>query len=244
MAKLTKLLKMKVYVPKHPDTIQTTASDEIDIKELKRLGKTHNLVFSPEGTKVVGLMVRRPDIAGMVKRRDVFLAIDSLAITKLGIIAYRGGESFDDAARKRMNLNWDSCLIWAGMDVKTKSDKVLGRISDISFSPITGQVTYFYISDGAVADSLVGMIKISPDLVIGHKSGYMIVSDEASSLKLSGGLAQTAGQASAKAKAKGRQAGKKASEAVGAGSFKLGRQIGRTRNAFSAFAEEFEKNSK
>ena len=33
----------------------------------KRVGKVHNLVFSPDGKRVVGLMVKRPDIAGMVK---------------------------------------------------------------------------------------------------------------------------------------------------------------------------------
>ena len=57
----------------------------------KRVGKVHNLVFSPDGKRVVGLMVKRPDIAGMVKRDDVFLALDSMGVIDGGLVCTRGG---------------------------------------------------------------------------------------------------------------------------------------------------------
>ncbi|MCI1318610.1 MAG: PRC-barrel domain containing protein, partial [Atopobiaceae bacterium] len=44
----------------------------------KRLGKVHQVVFSPNGRQVVGILISRPDVAGMVKRDDVFCALDSI----------------------------------------------------------------------------------------------------------------------------------------------------------------------
>ena len=50
-------------------------------REPKKVGKIHYPVFTPEGTRVVGFMLRLPDIAGMVKQPDRFIAYDAIGVS-------------------------------------------------------------------------------------------------------------------------------------------------------------------
>lgn len=209
-----------------------------------KLGKVHMTVFSPDGQRVVGFLVKRPDIVGMVKRPDVFLAFDSFATYDKGIRATRGEQSFDDAARERMGLAWDSCVMWAGMDAKTTDGRELGYVGDVSFDAATGKVQTFYVGDGGMAQQLVGSVEIPASMLCGYRKGFMLVAPEAAHLDLNGGFAAKAGEATAKAKADAAKAGEKigkgAGEAVDRGSFELGRMIGRTRRAFQEAKEDYE----
>ena len=47
-------------------------------KEPKKLGRVHFPVFTPNGTRVVGFMIKLPDIVGMVKQPDKFVPLDAL----------------------------------------------------------------------------------------------------------------------------------------------------------------------
>ena len=81
MPKVSDLSGVKVFVVKdvrRPKEGQPTT-------KLSKLGKVHMAVFTPDGRRVVGFLVRRPDVAGMVKREDVFLAIDSYAPVEKGV---------------------------------------------------------------------------------------------------------------------------------------------------------------
>ena len=49
-------------------------------REPKRLGRVHFPVFIPDGTRVVGFMVKLPDVAGMIKQKDRFVALDALTV--------------------------------------------------------------------------------------------------------------------------------------------------------------------
>lgn len=79
--------------------------------------------------------------------------------------------------------------------------------------------------------------------------GALVVSDEAKALVAEGGMAEKAGRASAvaadtverKVKPAASQAAEKTGEAVNAGAFALGRQLGRTKGMFSEFKQEFDK---
>jgi len=214
-------------------------------KTFGQLGKVHIAVFSPDGQRVVGFLVSRPDIAGMVKREDVFVALDSIAPCDGGVRVTNGEESFDDAARARLGLDWDACIIWAGMDAKTTNGKELGYVNDASFNTKTGVVESFMVGDGGMAQSLVGSVQIPASMLRGYEKGYMLVDPQAASLTLSGGVAAKAGEGYAKAKLEGKKAaakaGKAAGEAVDKGSKALGRQIGRTKGMFSSFMDEFKK---
>ena len=61
----------------------------------------------------------------MVKREDVFLAVDSYASVEKGIRVTRGDDAFDDAARQRLHVNWDACILWAGMFLTSESTALM-----------------------------------------------------------------------------------------------------------------------
>lgn len=214
-------------------------------ERLAKLGKIHMAVFTPDGMSMVGFLVKRPDAAGVVKRDDMFLAFDSYAPCQKGVRATRGDDSFDDRARERLGVDWDACIMWAGMDAQTKSGKELGYVNDAEFDEKTGRVTKFLVGDGGMANALVGSLEIPPRMVVGYSKGRMIVTDEAGDLELNGGLAAKAGEASAKAKVRGKEFGEKAgkvtSEAVDKGSYALGKAIGKARKAVREAQEENEE---
>ena len=94
MLKLSQMTGVAVYGPKgsHGKAANT----------FTRVGKVHQTVFSPDGLRVVGFFVARPDIAGMVKREDAFVALDAIAPCDGGVRVTKGSESFDAAARARL----------------------------------------------------------------------------------------------------------------------------------------------
>ena len=135
--------------------------------------------------------------------------------------------------------------MWAGMDARTRSGKVLGYVNDVEFDLKTGRAKTFYIGDGGMARALVGSFEIPAEMIIGYSAAdqFMVVSDDAENLAVDGGVAAKAGEAWASAKVKGAEVGHKAgaaaSEAVDKGSFQVGRLIGKAKRAIAdATAEE------
>ncbi|MEY8437842.1 PRC-barrel domain-containing protein [Atopobiaceae bacterium 24-176] len=229
MLTMEQLVGQKVFVPR-PEGKRTKADGTPATP--KRIGKVHNLVFSPEGTRVVGLMVKRPDVAGMVKREDLFVALDAVGTFEGGMIVEGDDGSGPEAATKR-GLDLDRCIIWGGMDVATRSGKQLGYVTDVQFDYGTGAVDTVFVTDGAVAASVVGSVPVPGSMLLGYSKGFMVVCDEAASLELTGGLAAKAGEGFAHAKIAGKQAASKAGEAVDKGSFALGRALGSAKRSIS-----------
>ena len=233
MLKVNDLIGRRVLLLKKT----TTAKDGTVTDKYTKLGKVHAAVFSPNGKRVVGFTVKRPDIAGMVKREDAFLAWDSFSAAEKDLVVTRGKDALDEAAIKRLSLNWDACIMWSGMDAKTTDGKPLGYVSDAEFDEKTGAVTRFFTNDGGMARALIGSFVITPNMVRGYKNGFMIVDASAGAPQLDGGLAGAAGEGYARAKAKGSELGKKAGavagEAVDKGSFALGRMLGKAKRAIS-----------
>ena len=83
MLSINDLYGRKVYVPKKAKKKKGAEPDEI---KLRKLGKVHMAVFSPDGREVVGFLVTRPDVVGMVKRPDAFLAWDSFRVLDDGTL--------------------------------------------------------------------------------------------------------------------------------------------------------------
>lgn len=95
-------------------------------KEPKKLGRVHFPVFTPNGTRVVGFMIKLPDIVGMVKQPDKFVPLDALEMYEGVPCVVDTKENFDAPAAKRLGIDLDRCLIWTGMDVRTNRASRLG----------------------------------------------------------------------------------------------------------------------
>lgn len=242
MLKVSQMDKLHVLKPKKG---QTGDPEKMDAGQLSKIGKIHLTVCSPNGRRVVGFLIRRPDIAGMIKQKDVFIALDSIAVSDYGFVATRGDDSFDEAAQKRLGLDWEKCIIWAGMDAKTTDGHELGWVADFTFDAKTGSIKTFYVGDGGVASSLVGYVEIPVDMLRGYSKGFMLVDPAASKLALDGGLAAKAGEGYAKAKVEGKAAGKKVAKAAGSavekGAYGLGRLIGKTKRAIEVYQRDDEE---
>ena len=215
----------------------TKAKDGTVTDKYVKFGKVHAAVFSPDGKRVVGFTVKRPDVAGMIKREDAFLALDSLRTAEKDLVVTRPDDGLDLAAVKRLGLDWDACIMWSGMDARTTDGKPLGYVSDAEFDEKTGLVSRFLTADGGVARALIGSFVITPDMVRGYRNGFMVVDAAGRSPELDGGLAGAAGEGYARAKAGAAEVGKKvgaaAGEAVDKGSFALGRMIGKAKRAIA-----------
>lgn len=213
----------------------------------RKIGKIYKTVFAPDGMRVVGFIVRRPDLLWMFKRPERFLALDAFDIQDGLVVPSKGGASWDDKAIERMGVDYDTCIIWEGIQVKTRSGADLGHVGDISFDEKTGELNSLFLDDGGMARSLIGAIEIPAELMVGYKKGILVVEDEAAGLLPSGGLAAKAGEATARASAEAKEgiqkAGKAAGKAVDAGAVGVGKLIGRAKRSVTGAVEEFREES-
>ena len=241
---MVKLVGSRVYVHVKQTKKQRKNDQPADPK---KIGKVHNLVFSADSRVVVGVMLKRPDIAGMVKRDDRFIPLDALKFVDAGVICRGEKGDFDKDACKRLSLDLDHCIIWGGADVYCESGKFLGYVMDARVDVETGEVDCFCVQEGSAASSLVGTFDIPAAWVIRYDRGRMIVKDQSAKIELSGGLAGKAGEGYAAAKEGAKQAASKAgaaaSVAVDKGSHGLGKVIGKAKVGVQRAVEDFQEAS-
>ena len=201
----------------------------------KSYGKIRSVVFHPSKAKAVGVIVKRPDIALMVKRKDSFVALDRMEIRGDGPLIIDQPDTWDKAACMRLGVEFDKCILWDYMPVKTTSGRELGQISSVFFDEGTLEVDHIDISSGSANRKILGAANIGRDRILGYRDGAIIVDDSVGTVKEEGGAAAAAGEAWATAKHKTGQvaasAGKKAGEAVDKGAYGLGKAIGSLKNA-------------
>lgn len=239
--KTTELLGAKVLLPKKPATKGKHAGEE----RFSKLGRIHNVVFAPfkkgQPSQVVGVMVQKPDIAGMIKQEDAFVTLESLETIEQGLCVKEPEKNIDKSAIKRLNLDFDNCILWHGMEARTKSGKSLGYVSGAEFDQFTGVVSAFLVGDGAGSEALVGSFAIKPEWLLGYSNGAMVLSDEAADAQLTGGLAAKAGEGYAAAAAKASEAtakaGKAVAEATEKGAFALGKTLAKAKRAIEDATE-------
>lgn len=214
-------------------------------RDPKKLGKIHFPVSTPDGSRIIGFMVTPPEIAGMVKRADIFVALDAIG-ARDGMIVVSGDKgACDRAAARRLGVDLDKCLICVGMDVRSVSGERVGYCSDISFSARDGIVEFLALTRGATASALLGDVEMPASYIRGYSDGCIVVDDAVSELEVSGGAAAKAAEVSVVVGAKVKKGAKvlddKGSVAVKKGTRALGRQLGRTHGMFTAFKDEFKK---
>lgn len=217
----------------------------------RKIGKVFKTVFNPGGDHVVGFIVQRPDLLWMFKRPDRFLALDSMDIQDGCIVPIRGMDSWDERAIKRLGVDYDTCIIWEEIQVKTREGVELGAVDDMSFDENTGELQTLFLDDGGASRALLGSIEVPSGYMIGYEKGFLIVESDALECKAAGGLAAKAGVATAKvgmeakegvAKA-GAAVGKAASTAVDKGSVGLGKLVGRAKDSVTGAVSEYRKES-
>lgn len=234
----------------------------------KRIGKVRHFIFHPHARKVVGFTVKRPDIALVAHRSDVFVAIDAFDVQEGRLYIAPTKAAVGNSALKRLGVKWDECLMWQNMPLMTEEGARCGFVGDVLFDSSSGQVKKVVAERGAATDALLGASELPVELIKGFKlgvgdalncddgedflNGAIIVQPEALSIGAAGGLAERAGTASAVVanrasnvagivKPKASKAAEKAGEAVNSGAYKLGAQLGKTKGMFSSFKEEYRR---
>ena len=216
-------------------------------RDPRKLGKIHLPVFTSDGRKMIGFMVSPPDVAGMIKQPDRFVAFDALSWYEGLLVVADDKASYDKAAAKRLGVDLDACIVWYGMDVVTVGGKALGYCSNASFNPKTRVVTSFSVTANAAASALLGVVEMPASMVRGYRDGAMVVANEAAELDVSGGAAARAAEATVvigdKVKKGVQKLDERGSVAVEKGTRAVGKQLGRTKGMFKAFKDEFKKAS-
>lgn len=233
----------------------------------KPLGKVRCLVFHPEKRRCAGILVKRPDVAMVIRRDDLFAAWGSFAVGDGCIEIEPGGAMSVTAAKKNLGIDLDQCVIWQGLQVVAESGEPMGVVHDIRLDWESGRVMQLQPRKDMAEKALLGNTLIPRSLIKGFRTGVgqrivgselgeingaIVVSSDALTLGGEGGLAQKAGEVSAvvinEAKKRGDQmkpgldaASQRAGKAIDQGAFAAGRQFGRVKGMFSDFKNEYDK---
>lgn len=138
---------------------------------VKRLGKVRHCVFHPTQRRFVGFIVKRPDLLWMFRRKDVFVAYNGYDVVDGRIVVSQAPEATGKGACKAMGVNYDDCVLWAGLPVIGEDGTVYGTVGDVSFDPKTGEVRSLTVTQGATANALLGVREIPGHLIRGFKRG-------------------------------------------------------------------------
>jgi sporulation protein YlmC with PRC-barrel domain len=179
----------------------------------RRLGRVSDVLFHAEKPLVVGYVVERPRILYMLDRKDRFLSADKVSASRAEVVVTDAAGAWDDAAARRLGIDWATTVIWSGMPVRTRSGVETGTVKDVEFAR-DGRVEALVISSGATADLAVGTRRLEGESIDGYYSGAVVVADEADELETSGGAAAAAGRGAAVAGEQARQAAVVAGQAV------------------------------
>ena len=187
-------------------------------KGTKRIGKIRRFVFHPKEKRVIGFVVKRPDLLWMFHRADVFVPIDGYDLVDGRVIIRPDAVASGKAYCKKEGLNWDDCVLWVGLPVMSEDGESYGIVGNVTFNRLTGTVDCFETDNGATSNALLGKRTIPADMVRGFKRGMgaalanmgaegmegeevqlgaMLVSSQVANLNSEGGVAEKAGAATA-----------------------------------------------
>ena len=215
-------------------------------KGTKRIGKVRRFVFHPKEKRVVGFVVKRPDLLWMFRRKDLFVAVNGYEIEDGRIVVSNDPAATNRAACKELGVDWDACVLWVGLPVMTEDGDTLGVVGSVAFDRRTGAIASVTTDSGATANALLGKREIPANLVKGFKRGMgaalaqtgeegeeseevvlgaILVADEARDIAVEGGLAEKAGEATAVVVDKAHTAVDKAKPVASAAAKKTGEVV-------------------
>ena len=215
-------------------------------KGTKRIGKVRRFVFHPKEKRVVGFVVKRPDLLWMFRRKDLFVAVSGYEIEDGRIVVSNDPAATNRAACKALGVDWDACVLWVGRPVMTEDGDALGVVGSVTFDRKTGVVDSVTTDSGATANALLGKREIPANLVKGFRRGMgaalaqtgaegeeseevvlgaILVAEEARDIAVEGGLAEKAGEATAVVVDKAHTAVDKAKPVASAAAKKTGEVV-------------------
>lgn len=201
----------------------------------KKMGRVRSCVFHPKQKRCVGLLVKRPDVALMFHRPDMFVAYNGFDYLDGNLLVHEGPQAVDKGACKALGINLDDCVLWLGLAVMCEDGIDFGTVGDVLFHPETGAIETLVVSKGATANTLLGQRHVPAEAIRGFRRGMgtqlyvsddddasalgcIIVDDSVKQMDVSGGVAEKAGAATAvatdKAKKVVRKVQPKAQEVV------------------------------
>ena len=232
----------------------------------EKVGKVSDIVFHPSQKKVVGIVVRRPDIAMMFKRADLFVGIHAFDILDDCVILKNVANPFDKSACKQLGVNWDDCIYWIGFPLMSKDEKSIGTVGRVNFIPENGEVVSLEANEGTLSRALLGVKEIPAEFILGFRRGIgvslrqdtveqeryaqenpeqflgaILIDEEALGVANQGGLAQKAGSASVVIAKKASRVVEKTGEAAVSGAAAVVDRVGQTKDGFVGFKDEFNK---
>lgn len=237
-------------------------------KPQKIVGKVHSFIFHPTQCRVVGFTVKRPDVALMFHRGEIFVARDAFTIVDGHLVISDERQATDKAACKRLGIDWDRCIIWQGLPLLTTKGKRVGYVGDVSFRLDDGEVLSLKVDRGKSAEVLIGTTELPAKVIKGFTfgagdslntldedqelKGGIVLYDEALSYSAEGGVAERMGSASAvgmhkvsqaidKTKPARQEAAKKTGEAVNRAAYAVGHKLAETKGMFANFKKEYKK---
>ena len=125
-------------------------------KGTKRIGKIRRFVFHPKEKRVIGFVVKRPDLLWMFHRADVFVPIDGYDLVDGRVIIRPDAAASGKAYCKKEGLNWDDCVLWVGLPVMSEDGESYGIVGNVTFNRLTGTVDCFETDNGATSNALLG----------------------------------------------------------------------------------------
>ncbi|WP_165061912.1 PRC-barrel domain protein [Adlercreutzia sp. ZJ154] len=197
-----------------------------DSDAIKKVGRVRACVFHPKQKRCVGLLVKRPDVALMFHRADMFVAYNGFDVVDGNIVVREGSQNTDKGACKRLGVNLDDCVLWLGLAVMCEDGTDFGIVGDVLFHPETGAIETLVVSKGATANTLLGQRNIPASAIRGFKRGMgtqlyvsddddssalgcILVDDSVKEIDVGGGVAEKAGAATAVAADKAQRVVKK-----------------------------------
>lgn len=204
---------------------------------IRKIGRIHSFVFHPSKPQLVGFLVKRPDIALMFRRKELFVAFNGFDLFD-DVILRDSPKSLGRGATKALGINLDQCTIWIGLPVICVDGTALGLVENVVFDNETGRVQTVVVSGGATANALLGRREIPGEMVKGFRRGMgarlmagdgayaesdgdagedidadmlgaIMVDNDAAALEAVGGVAEKAGETTAVAADKAKKTYKK-----------------------------------
>lgn len=185
--------------------VYVTTEETDDQVTVKRLGRLHFFLF--QKNVCIGALIKRPDVAMMFHRKDLFSPLKAINFQAKTLILDDNFESQGERYLKENKIKLSQTFVYDAMSVVCENGDALGCIDSVVCDS-KGNVKEIQISDGATSDKLLGLRTIPANLLVGMKTGsgaarlvctdgaddtgegVFVVKDEAASVKMKGGATQ------------------------------------------------------